>query len=78
MKVGSIVEEATRIGNRNDKMREKERREVEEKVISSFQKIVLNLSSGGEVRQVCEGGEGEAAQLVVEQQEQEVHLCPDL
>ena len=32
MKVGTIVEEATRIGNRSGKSREEERREVEEKV----------------------------------------------
>ena len=40
------------------------------------EKRFLNISSGGEVGQVCEGGEGEAAQLVVEQQEQEVNLRP--
>ena len=38
MKVGSIVEEATRMGKRSDKMREEERREVEEKVVWRFQK----------------------------------------
>ena len=41
-----------------------------------FLEKILNISSGGEVGQVCEGGEGEAAQLVVEQQEQEVNLRP--
>ena len=33
VKVGSIVEEATKIGNRSGKLREEERREVEEEVI---------------------------------------------
>ena len=33
MKVGSIVEEATRIGNRSGKSREEELREASEKVI---------------------------------------------
>ena len=62
---------------------EEEHREAEKKVIWIFQKFFLiKLSSGGGVRQVCvqlcEGGEGEAAELVLEQQEQEVNLCrPD-
>ena len=43
MKVGSIVEEATRMDNRSDKMREEERREVEEKVVSRFPEFFLNL-----------------------------------
>ena len=92
VKVGSIVEEATRIsirtriGNRSGKSMEEEHREAEKKVIWIFQKFFLiKLSSGGGVRQVCvqlcEGGEGEAeagAELVLEQQEQEVNLCrPD-
>ena len=92
VKVGSLVEEATRTGNRSGKSMEEEHREAEKKVIWIFQKFFLiKLSSGGGVRQVCvqlcEGGEGEAeagagaeagAELVLEQQEQEVNLCrPD-
>ena len=34
-----------------------------------------SLSSGGEGRQVCEGGEGEPDHLVQDQQEQEVNDC---
>ena len=76
MKVGSIVEEATRIGNRSGKSSEDERREVEEKVDWIFHTRFLNICSGGEARQVRGGGEGEAVQLVLEQ-EQEVNLRPD-
>ena len=43
VKVGSIVEEATKIGNRSDKMRDEGRREVEEKVKWIFEKFFLNL-----------------------------------
>ena len=71
------MEEATRMGSRRGKSSEEERREAEEKVIWIFQNMILSLSSGGEVRQVCEGGEGDADQLVLEQQEQEVNLRPD-
>ena len=39
-----------------------------------FQKMCLSLSSGGEVRQVCEG-EGDAAHLVLAQ---EVNLLAEL
>ena len=85
MKVGSIVEEATRIGNRSGKSSEDERREVEEKVNWIFHTRFLNICSGGEVRQVCEGGEGEAVHLLHAQQDplggkgaqQEVNLRPD-
>ena len=41
MKVGSIVEEATRIGNRSSKSMEEERKEAEEKVVWIFQKKFL-------------------------------------
>ena len=79
------MEEATRIGNRSGKSSEDERREVEEKVIWIFQTRFLNICSGGEVRQVCERGEGEAVHLLHEQQDplggkgaqQEVNLRPD-
>ena len=69
VKVGSIVEEATRMGKRSDKMREEKRREAEEKVVWRFpEKLFLTcIFSGGELCQVFQRGEGEAAQLVVEQ-----------
>ena len=85
MKVNTIVEEATKISNRSGKLREDERREVEEKVIWIFHTRLLNICSGGEVCQVCEGGEGEAVHLLHAQQDplggkgaqQEVNLRPD-
>ena len=39
VKVGSIVEEATRIGNSGAKSREEELKEVEEKVAFLFRKV---------------------------------------
>ena len=85
MKVGSIVEEATRISRRSSKSMDEECKEAEKKVVLDFpkkkslyfliQKVVsLNMSSGGEACQVCEGGEGGDASLMVDQQEQEVNL----
>ena len=68
MKVNTIVEEATKISNRSGKAREDERREVEEKVIWIFHTRFLKLLSGGEVHQVCAGGEGDGTQ----QQERQV------
>ena len=62
------MEEATRIGNRSGKSSEDERREAEEKVNWIFHTRFLNICSGGEVRQVCEGGEGEAVHLLHAQQ----------
>ena len=41
MKVGSIVEEATRIGNKSSKSMEEERKEAEEKVVLEFPEKVL-------------------------------------
>ena len=84
VKVGTIVEEATRISNRSGKFSEDERREAEEKVDCIFRTRFLHICSGGEVRQVCEGGEGEAVHLLHAQQDplggkgaqQEVNLRP--
>ena len=62
VKVGSIVEDATRMGNRSGKSMEEERREAEEKVNRSdfLENFLIKPISGEEVRQ---GGEGEAAEL---------------
>ena len=72
VKVGSIVEDATRMGNRSGKSMEEERREAEEKVNRSdfLENFLIKPISGEEVRQ---GGEGEAAELE-EEEEQEVNL----
>ena len=70
VKVGTIVEEATKISKRSAKSIEEERREAEEKVTSSTldldllnsEKRFYNISSGGEARRVCEGKPGHLVQ----------------